>query len=236
MPDDSSTRRVIVVTREDQGLAPIPVNAKDRPKPTKPPRSKTPKRDKQPGSDGLVEVYNPYSTQLKGKASKWRGRRNRNGKRAKQVQKRIPKIGQSKVPVPPNGPSDQFSIDPYYESKEWRDLREATLRRDGHRCRYCGGVAHQADHVIPRRQGGTDTLLNLVASCRVCNKTAGGRRFSHFEAKRIWILGHRDETKTEIRERPPRKPVVDYAKLFPPKVKPVGILASRLKAKRASQS
>lgn len=233
--DESTTRRVWTVS--DPGIQPTPINERDRPKPPNPPRSKSrqTKRDKQPGTDGLVDVYIPYSAQWKGKASRWKSRRRKNAKRDKQAQQRIPKVGQARIPVPPSGPSDQFTIDPYYESKEWRELRLATLRRDGHRCRYCGAVAHQADHVIPRRQGGADTLVNLVASCHICNKTAGGRRFITFEAKRRWILGHRDETKTEIRERPPQKPAKDYANEFLVKTKPLGRLRSRLKAKREAE-
>lgn len=226
--DESTTRRVWTVS--DPLMEPAPINAKDRPTPQKSPRQ----CDKQPGADGLVDVYNPYSAQWKGKASRWRSRRRRNGKRDKTTQQRIPNAGQSKAPVPPSGPADQFTIDPYYESKEWRELRAETLRRDGHRCRYCGAVAHQADHVIPRKQGGADTPRNLVASCHICNKTAGGRRFTDFDAKRRWILGHRDQTRAEIRARPPRPPAKDYAREFPAKSKPVGTLRSRLKAKRAS--
>ena len=33
------------------------------------------------------------------------------------------------------------------------------------------------DHVIPRRLGGLDTDDNLVASCRRCNLSKGGRFF-----------------------------------------------------------
>lgn len=223
MSEDATTPRVLTVALADQGIAPVSVKAKV------PKRRRQKKQTPEPaGSEGLVEVYNPYSTQMKGKRTRWKSRRRRNAKRDKQVQKRIPKIGQSKTPVRPHGPSDQFTTDPYYESKEWRDLREATLRRDGHRCRYCGAVAHQADHVVPRTQGGTDDLVNLVASCRICNKTAGGRRFTDFSAKRRWVIAHRDETRVEVRERPPTP-----AKGYPPKPQPVGRLRARLKEKRA---
>lgn len=51
--------------------------------------------------------------------------------------------------------------------------RFEVLRRDSHRCRYCGASAPDAtltiDHVIPTALGGTDTPDNLVTACRECN-------------------------------------------------------------------
>jgi len=52
-------------------------------------------------------------------------------------------------------------------------LRYEILRRDGHKCRYCGATAPdvplRVDHVTPVALGGTDTPDNLVASCEPCN-------------------------------------------------------------------
>lgn len=52
-------------------------------------------------------------------------------------------------------------------------LRFEILRRDGHRCRYCGATADEApltvDHVIPRALGGIDDGTNLVTACADCN-------------------------------------------------------------------
>ncbi|MDA8046363.1 MAG: HNH endonuclease [Actinomycetota bacterium] len=47
--------------------------------------------------------------------------------------------------------------------------RRAVFARDGHRCQYCGAVAENIDHVIPRSRGGLHTWDNVVASCRPCN-------------------------------------------------------------------
>lgn len=84
-----------------------------------------------------------------------------------------------------------YTIDPYYDSIEWRILREKVLKRDQRTCRYCHGPATQADHVIPRKHGGPDKLSNLVACCPTCNKTAGNQRFTSFNAKQSWILKNR---------------------------------------------
>lgn len=54
-----------------------------------------------------------------------------------------------------------------------RRLRFEILRRDGHTCRYCGGVAPDVvltvDHVVPVALGGGDDPSNLVTACRDCN-------------------------------------------------------------------
>jgi hypothetical protein len=52
-------------------------------------------------------------------------------------------------------------------------LRYEILRRDNFACRYCGAAAPDvklnADHVIPKSLGGSDSPENLVASCVDCN-------------------------------------------------------------------
>lgn len=78
-------------------------------------------------------------------------------------------------------------IPKFYFTDLWRSLREYTLERDHHICQYCGSHAFQADHVIPRRQGGTDSLDNLVACCLRCNRIAGGLLFDSFAQKRRYI-------------------------------------------------
>lgn len=55
--------------------------------------------------------------------------------------------------------------------------RKNILRRDGHRCQYCGrsDVPLTVDHVIPRARGGTDIWENLVSACVRCNNKKGDR-------------------------------------------------------------
>jgi len=52
-------------------------------------------------------------------------------------------------------------------------LRYEVLRRDGHRCVYCGVTARETpltiDHVVAIALGGTDDPANLVAACPDCN-------------------------------------------------------------------
>lgn len=51
--------------------------------------------------------------------------------------------------------------------------RRGVLRRDKHRCGYCGSNANTVDHILPRSRGGANTWLNLVACCRTCNNRKG---------------------------------------------------------------
>lgn len=53
--------------------------------------------------------------------------------------------------------------------------RTGVLRRDGHRCAYCGAHATTVDHVHPRSRGGQDTWENLVACCLRCNGVKADR-------------------------------------------------------------
>ena len=53
-------------------------------------------------------------------------------------------------------------------------LRFEVFKRDCFTCRYCGrkspDVVLEADHIIPRSEGGADDEMNLVTSCWECNR------------------------------------------------------------------
>jgi len=55
--------------------------------------------------------------------------------------------------------------------------RKNILRRDGHRCQYCGrgDLPLTVDHVLPLSRGGDDTWENLVCACDGCNNRKGDR-------------------------------------------------------------
>ncbi|MDX1419010.1 MAG: HNH endonuclease [Rubricoccaceae bacterium] len=54
--------------------------------------------------------------------------------------------------------------------------RRNVLRRDGHRCQYCGSRERLTlDHVLPKSRGGPDAWDNLVAACVPCNNRKGNR-------------------------------------------------------------
>lgn len=55
-----------------------------------------------------------------------------------------------------------------------KKLRFEILKRDKFKCVYCGRAAPDVvlhvDHVEPRKNGGTNSSLNLVAACAPCNQ------------------------------------------------------------------
>ncbi len=54
--------------------------------------------------------------------------------------------------------------------------RREVLRRDHHKCQYCGNHKHLTlDHVIPRSKGGSHTWDNVVIACNSCNSRKGDR-------------------------------------------------------------
>jgi len=55
--------------------------------------------------------------------------------------------------------------------------KKNVLRRDGHRCQYCGRSRGPmtTDHVIPRSLGGSESWSNLVTACVSCNRRKGNR-------------------------------------------------------------
>ena len=74
--------------------------------------------------------------------------------------------------------------EPYYQSVEWRQLRQQCLARDRHQCtmpdcptpgRGRGGRL-VADHIIERRDGGADALSNLRTLCSFCDGVRHGHR------------------------------------------------------------
>jgi len=55
--------------------------------------------------------------------------------------------------------------------------RKNILKRDNHRCQYCGknNGPFTLDHVIPKDRGGEDTWENLVCACTHCNNKKRNR-------------------------------------------------------------
>jgi len=58
-------------------------------------------------------------------------------------------------------------------------VRFEVFKRDRFTCAYCGRrppeVLLEVDHVVPRCEGGPDTIDNLVTSCEACNRGKAGK-------------------------------------------------------------
>lgn len=94
---------------------------------------------------------------------------------------------------PLRSPSGEYSrptvilLNRYVRPRRRRRLsvsRRAVLRRDGHRCAYCGDRAETVDHVRPRSRGGDTSWSNLVACCSPCNS----RKADHELGELGWSL------------------------------------------------
>lgn len=63
-----------------------------------------------------------------------------------------------------------------------KKMRFEVFKRDSFKCQYCGksapDVILEVDHIKPVAEGGKTTLLNLITSCRDCNRGKGKRKLN----------------------------------------------------------
>lgn len=56
-------------------------------------------------------------------------------------------------------------------------VRFEVFKRDGFKCQYCGRslpeVILEVDHIVPVAEGGENDMMNLITSCRECNRGKG---------------------------------------------------------------
>ncbi len=68
-----------------------------------------------------------------------------------------------------------------YVVTKWRHhagpgwTKPGVLKRDAHRCGYCGNTASTVDHIVPRSRGGANSWKNTVACCYSCNQLKADR-------------------------------------------------------------
>lgn len=84
----------------------------------------------------------------------------------------------------------------FYASKTWKQIRAKQLFASPS-CMECGKPANIVDHLIPRKDGGSDEPANLRSLCRSCHSKATvkhdggygkpktGKRY--FYDRRMWI-------------------------------------------------
>lgn len=70
-----------------------------------------------------------------------------------------------------------------------KKLRFEVFKRDGFTCQYCGkkapDVVLEVDHIDPVANGGENDILNLVTSCRDCNRGKGATPLSDDSAVQV---------------------------------------------------
>ena len=74
-------------------------------------------------------------------------------------------------------------------------LRIRVWLRDKKQCHYCGkklprpggagSRVTQMDHAIPYSKGGSDTEDNIVASCKICNRSKANTDYASFLSREI---------------------------------------------------
>lgn len=64
--------------------------------------------------------------------------------------------------------------------------KSGVLKRDNHKCCFCGKAAKTIDHVLPRSRGGSNTYLNTVAACFKCNNKKDDKTPKEAGMKMLW--------------------------------------------------
>ena len=63
-----------------------------------------------------------------------------------------------------------------------KKIRFEVFKRDQFTCQYCGRMAPdvilEVDHIDPVAEGGTNDIVNLITSCRDCNRGKGKNKLS----------------------------------------------------------
>ena len=63
-----------------------------------------------------------------------------------------------------------------------KTTRFEVFKRDSFTCQYCGrsapDVVLEVDHIVPVAEGGTNDILNLITSCKDCNRGKGKKKLS----------------------------------------------------------
>ena len=63
-----------------------------------------------------------------------------------------------------------------------KSVRSEVYKRAGFKCQYCGASAPdvilEVDHIVPVAEGGENDIMNLITSCRDCNRGKGKKKLT----------------------------------------------------------
>lgn len=79
------------------------------------------------------------------------------------------------------GSAGVLNVNTIVKYKSFKQLRKQVLKRDKHKCHYCGKQGHTVDHKKPRSKGGCSTPANLVCCCTKCNRKKGMMDYNEFK-------------------------------------------------------
>ena len=89
------------------------------------------------------------------------------------------------------------------------NLREFVFSRTNGRCSYCGAKATEIDHIIPRAQGGSNSVHNLTPACRSCNQ-----KKSNLSLKDFGEIMNKDYSHLEPKKLPKDAAIVQLARNY----------------------
>ena len=90
-----------------------------------------------------------------------------------------------------------------------KNLRDFIFSKTKGRCSYCGAKAEEIDHVIARRNGGTNSSYNLTPACRSCNE-----KKSNLSLKEFGKLMNKDYSQLEPKKLPKDAAIVQSARNY----------------------
>ena len=99
----------------------------------------------------------------------------------------------------------QYQQGPLYNT----NLREFVFSRTNGRCSYCGAKATEIDHIIPRAQGGSNSVHNLTPACRSCNQ-----KKSNLSLKDFGEIMNKDYSHLEPKKLPKDAAIVQIARNY----------------------
>lgn len=81
-------------------------------------------------------------------------------------------------------------------------LRFDVFKRDLFTCQYCGrtppSVTLEADHIVPRKHKGPDTVDNLVTSCADCNRGKAAVPLSEMPSSMVGKVAEMKERREQL--------------------------------------
>ena len=89
------------------------------------------------------------------------------------------------------------------------NLREFVFSRTNGRCSYYGAKATEIDHIIPRAQGGSNSVHNLTPACRSCNQ-----KKSNLSLKDFGEIMNKDYSHLEPKKLPKDAAIVQLARNY----------------------
>lgn len=71
---------------------------------------------------------------------------------------------------------DRQAYNEYMQSDAWEKLRKRVFKRDGHKCKLCGGAEVLQCHHLTYKRFGKEKLSDLMTLCKDCHELIHGNQ------------------------------------------------------------